>query len=119
MSQKFKFVRSLDKTFENQGLKFVFLMRVCLLVPFGFSNYILGGSAVRFVDYTVGSIGILFQVVFYVYIGTTISSVTEALSGHTSFDTTTIIAMSVGILVAVVGVIFVSIQVKRQLENEA
>jgi uncharacterized membrane protein YdjX (TVP38/TMEM64 family) len=60
MSHKFKIVRSLDKTFETQGLKFIFLMRICLLVPFGVSNYILGGSAVRFIDYAVGSIGLLF-----------------------------------------------------------
>jgi uncharacterized membrane protein YdjX (TVP38/TMEM64 family) len=88
-------------------------MRVCLLVPFGISNYVLGGSAIRFLDYAVGSIGILFQVVFYVYIGTTISGVTEVLNGHSSFDTTTIVAMSLGIVIAVIGVIFVSYQVKK------
>lgn len=113
LSQKFKIIRSLDKTFETQGLKFIFLLRVCLLVPFGISNYVLGGSAVRFIDYAVGSIGILFQLVFYVYVGTTISGVTEVLNGHTSFDKTTIVAMSVGIVVAVFGVIFVSYQVKK------
>jgi uncharacterized membrane protein YdjX (TVP38/TMEM64 family) len=94
-------------------------MRVCLLVPFGFSNYILGGTAIRFLDYAVGSIGVLFQVVFYVYIGTTISGITEVLNGHTSFDTPTIVAMSVGVVIAIVGVIFISLQVKRQLEKEA
>ncbi len=94
-------------------------MRVCLLVPFGLSNYILGGSAVRFLDYAVGSFGILFQVVFYVYIGTTISGITQIINGHTSFDTPTIVAMSIGIVIALVGVFFVSFQVKRQLEIEA
>ena len=83
-------------------------MRVCLLIPFGISNYILGGSAVKFLDYAVGSIGILFQVVFYVYIGTTISSVTEVLNGHTSFDTPSIVGMSIGIVIAIFGVIFLS-----------
>jgi len=74
---------------------------------------------VRFLDYAVGSFGVMFQVIFYVYIGTTISGITEVLNGHTSFDTSSIIAMSVGILIAIVGVIFISFQVKRQLEKEA
>lgn len=73
----------------------------------------------RFLDYAVGSFGVMFQVIFYVYIGTTISGITEVLNGHTSFDTSSIIAMSVGILIAIVGVIFISFQVKRQLEKEA
>lgn len=109
----------MDKKFENQGLKFIFLMRVCLLVSFGISNFILGGTAVRFLDYAVGSIGVLFQVVFYVCIGTTISGITEVPNGHTSFDTPTIVAISVSIVIAIVGVIFVGFQVKLQLEREA
>ena len=60
MVEKFKIVRSLDKTFETQGKKFVFLMRICLLVPFGISNYVLRGSAVCLIDYAVGSLGLIF-----------------------------------------------------------
>ncbi len=73
----------------------------------------------RFLDYAVGSFGILFQAIFYVYIGTTISGITQIINGHTSFDTPTIVAMSIGIVIALVGVFFVSFQVKRQLEIEA
>ncbi len=57
--------------------------------------------------------------VFYVYVGTTLSGVTEALSGHESFNTTSIIAMSIGIAVAIVGAVYVSYKVKRQLDQEA
>jgi uncharacterized membrane protein YdjX (TVP38/TMEM64 family) len=118
LSKKFKIVSALDKTLETQGLKFVFLMRLCLLIPFNVSNYVLGGSAVRFTDYLVGSIAVAAQNLFFVYLGTTISKISDALSGGESLNTTSILVMSFGILIALSGVVYVSLIVRRQLTIE-
>ena len=117
--EKFKLIRSLDKTFESQGKKFVFLMRVCLLVPFGVSNYVLGGSAVLLKDYAIGSLGLIFQSIFYVYIGTTISKVSEALNKGAGINTASIVGFSIGILIAIGGVVYISCLVKKHLNAEA
>ena len=93
-------------------------MRLCLLIPFNVCNYALGGSAVRFTDYLVGSLAVVVQNLLFVYIGTTISKVSDALSGGESLNTTSIVVMSFGILIALGGVIYVSVIVRRQLTIE-
>lgn len=94
-------------------------MRLCLLIPFNICNYVLGGSAVRFTDYLVGSIAVVVQNLFFVYIGTTISKISDALSGGETLNTTSIIVMSFGVLIALGGVIYVSLIVRRQLTIES
>ena len=109
---------ALDKALETQGFKFVLLLRLCLLIPFNITNYVLGGSAVRFTDYLLGSLAVVVQNLFFVYIGTTISKISDALSGGESLNTTSIIVMSFGVLIALGGVIYVSLIVRRQLTIE-
>ena len=109
---------ALDKALETQGFKFVLLLRLCLLIPFNITNYVLGGSAVRFTDYLLGSLAVVVQNLFFVYIGTTISKISDALSGGGSLNTTSIIVMSFGVLIALGGVIYVSLIVRRQLTIE-
>ena len=75
LTTNYKVFNALDKTLESQGLKLVFLMRLSLLVPFNVSNYIFGGSAVKLTDYLLGTIGVLPIVLFFVYIGTTMSNI--------------------------------------------
>ena len=58
------------------------------------------------------------QNLFFVYIGTTISKISDALSGGESLNTTSIIVMSFGVLIALGGVIYVSLIVRRQLTIE-
>jgi len=111
-------VSALDKALETQGFKFVLLLRLCLLIPFNITNYVLGGSAVRFTDYLLGSLAVVVQNLFFVYIGTTISKISDALSGGESLNTTSIIVMSFGVLIALGGVIYVSLIVRRQLTIE-
>lgn len=53
----------------------IILMRLSLLVPFNLSNYVFGGSAVKVFDFVMGTMGLLPMVLFFVYIGTTMSNI--------------------------------------------
>jgi uncharacterized membrane protein YdjX (TVP38/TMEM64 family) len=87
LTLKYQVFSALDKTLESQGMKLVFLMRLSLLVPFNVSNYVFGGSAVRFTDYLLGTIGVLPIALFFVYMGTTMSNIQDALSGKEKMTT--------------------------------
>lgn len=92
----------------------MFLMRLSLLVPFNVSNYIFGGSAVKLKDYLIGTIGVLPIALFFVYIGTTMSNIYDALSsGKEKITTLQIVVMVVGSLLSLSGIVYVSLVVRR------
>lgn len=75
ISKKNKILNAIDSTMETQGLKLVFLLRLSLLVPFNFSNYAFGGTAIKIGHFILGTLGLLPMALFWVYIGTTASNI--------------------------------------------
>ena len=56
------------------------MLRLSFLVPFNISNYVLGASAVKFKDFAIGTLALFPCSVFFVYVGTTISTLEEAFA---------------------------------------
>ena len=107
--------KALDKAISTEGLKVVFLLRMCPLVPFTYFNYVMGITSVSFVHYAVGTIGILPGSIVYVFIGTTIGSIQDAASGNYDAGPAGLIFLIVGSILACVAIIYVSIVVKKYL----
>ena len=80
-AEKKPILRAIDKVVEKEGLKLIILMRMSLLIPFNFSNYIFGCSAIKYWQFAVGTAGVLPLVCFLVYMGTTFSNIQDAVSG--------------------------------------
>jgi len=74
-TQKNRVLKAIDSTVETQGLKLIILLRLSLLVPFNFSNYVFGGSSVKIFDFIIGSLGLFPLVLFFVYLGSTMSNI--------------------------------------------
>lgn len=75
ISQKNRILNAIDTTMETQGLKLVFLLRLSMLVPFNFSNYAFGGTAVKVGHFMLGTVGLLPMALFFVYVGTSVSNI--------------------------------------------
>lgn len=61
--------KALDRAVSQQGLKIVFLTRLCPLLPFNLLNYALGITQVSLKDYVLGSFGMIPGTILYVYSG--------------------------------------------------
>lgn len=61
--------KSLDRAVSQEGLKIVFLTRLCPLFPFNLLNYALGITQVSLKDYVLGSFGMIPGTIMYVYSG--------------------------------------------------
>jgi uncharacterized membrane protein YdjX (TVP38/TMEM64 family) len=73
-AEKKPILRAIDKVVLKEGLKLIILMRMSLLIPFNFSNYIFGCSAIKYWQFALGTLGVLPLVCFLVYMGTTFSN---------------------------------------------
>lgn len=72
----------LDRAVGDEGRKIVFLLRLSPVFPFTLLNYGLGLTRVRFVDYLIGSLGMLPGTVLYVYYGRLLGDVAAVASGQ-------------------------------------
>lgn len=67
--------KALDRAVSQEGLKIVFLTRLCPLFPFNLLNYALGITQVSLKDYVLGSFGMIPGTIMYVYSGSLVGEV--------------------------------------------
>ena len=115
LAQKYKVTKALDHSITTEGLKFVFLLRLCPLIPFNAFNYIMGITAVSLFDYVVGGFGMLPGTIAYVFIGTTVGSLTDLATGDYDKGIAPLIILIIGSIGACGLIIYISIKVKRFL----
>jgi uncharacterized membrane protein YdjX (TVP38/TMEM64 family) len=72
---------AVDRAIGREGLKIVFLLRLSPIVPYNVLNYGLGLTRVRFLDYAIGSIGMLPAITLYVYYGKIAGDVAALAAG--------------------------------------
>ena len=78
--------KALDRAVSQQGLKIVFLTRLCPLLPFNLLNYALGITQVSLKDYVLGSFGMIPATILYVYSGSLVGDLAAigAATGYTN-----------------------------------
>ncbi|MGB3512558.1 MAG: TVP38/TMEM64 family protein [Microcoleaceae cyanobacterium] len=113
--------KAIDRAVVTQGLKIVFLTRLCPLFPFNLLNYAFGVMQVSLKDYILGSIGMIPGTIMYVYIGSFVGDI--ALIG-TSQQPTSLeaevmkwIINIVGFVATVLVTIYISRVAKKALEE--
>lgn len=111
--------QALDEAVRQQGFKIVLLVRLSPFIPFNVLNYGMGATKVAFRQFIVASwLGMLPTSLAYVYIGTTIRSLTEELAGEGGDDPARRILFWVG-LAATLTVAVVLTKAARKALHEA
>ncbi|MEG4282827.1 TVP38/TMEM64 family protein [Microcoleus sp. A006_D1] len=76
--------KALDSAVSKEGLKIVFLTRLCPLLPFNLLNYALGITQVSLKDYVLGSFGMIPGTLMYVYSGSLVGDIATIGSATSS-----------------------------------
>jgi len=120
-------MKAIEKAIERKGLLLICLLRLCPLIPFNMLNYLMGLTSINSVHYILGSLAMIPGVAVYIFIGTTVSSITSAAGGgakdgddknKTDTSTITLVIVIVGSVLACGGIVWVSIIAKRILNEE-
>ncbi|ETO15598.1 hypothetical protein RFI_21765 [Reticulomyxa filosa] len=112
--------------------KFEIIDKVVLLIHVGCfdclknSNFVIslntdamGLTSVKFRDYCIAHIGMLPGTIAYCFLGSTLSSVSDAASTNSSKNTTVLIVLIVGSIIAFVGMLYVAFIAKKQFTQLA
>ena len=117
LSRKYALFRAIDLAMEKNGLKFTLLMRLCPLIPYNAYNYVLGVTSVRFWDFAIGGVGMIPGAFIYVFIGTTIGSITDAVRGKFEQGPVFLIFLIFGSISAFLACTYITIIIRRYLKK--
>ncbi|MBE9093096.1 TVP38/TMEM64 family protein [Tychonema sp. LEGE 07203] len=114
--------QALDRAISQEGLKIVFLTRLCPLFPFNLLNYALGITQVSLQDYILGSFGMIPGTILYVYSGSLVGDLAavgaETGSAHPQ-DFAVKWSINIISFIATVAVTVCITRIARQALNES
>ena len=116
-SKKFPIMEAVDKAIQKEGLKLVFLLRLCPVIPFNALNYLMGITSVEAKDYIIGCIGMIPGTLVFVFIGTTISDIADTAKGKSENNTLILVFLIVGSIVGFAGIVWISMIAKKMLNE--
>jgi uncharacterized membrane protein YdjX (TVP38/TMEM64 family) len=109
---------ALDAAVAGEGFKIVFLTRLSPVFPFNLLNYAYGLTGVPFARYLLASwIGMLPGTILYVYLGSAAQSLAAAAAGDVPMTPAEQIFFWVGLLLALVVVVFVTRVARREMQK--
>ena len=117
LSLKYKLIKSLEMAMRTEGLRFCFLLRLCPIVPFNLINYILGGTSLTLRQYFLAGPGYIPICVAYVFVGTTIGSFADLVSGNYDGGPTKFIILIIGCVIALLLAVYITRVIKRYLRK--
>jgi uncharacterized membrane protein YdjX (TVP38/TMEM64 family) len=68
---------ALDKAVVHDGLKIIFILRMCPMVPYTLFNYLLGLTDVRLRDFVPAGLGMLPGILVRLFVGSTLAALTK------------------------------------------
>jgi len=109
---------AIDTAVGHEGFKIVLLTRLSPVFPFVLLNYAYGLTKVKFRDYFLASwIGMLPGTVMYVYLGSGLRDLADALSGKTGGGTSERIFFWIGLAITIAVAVFVTRIARRALKT--
>lgn len=96
------------------------MLRLSPLIPFNVFNYVMGLTKVSLKDYAIGGLGMIPGTAVYVYIGATGAALgsQEEVTESKSAMALRLTSLILGTIIAFVGIILVSVKVKRILKRK-
>ena len=110
--------KAIEKAIKEDGFKMVILLRLCPLIPFNLLNYLLGVTSITAKDNIMALLGMIPGTIVYVYLGGTISNLSDiASSGSLTSNYGTIALLIIGTVLAFCGVCFISYKAKMAINK--
>jgi len=117
LSVKYPLIRAINRAINVEGLKLIMLLRLSPLIPFNFLNYLMGITDIKLWHYVLGMFGMIPGTLVFVFIGTTISNITDAATGKNDQGAIVLVMVIVGSILACGGIVYVSFKAKGYLNE--
>lgn len=115
--EKYEKFAAIQRVTQEKGLRLMFLLRLSPIIPFNLLNYAMGLTTVTLRDYIIACLGMIPGVIAFVFLGTTITTISEASSQGISSNVGILVFAIVGTILAFIGMIWVSAAARREIKG--
>lgn len=115
--ENYKIFNAIDQAIAEKGLLLIILLRLSPLIPFNIFNYGMGVTGIKLTHYAIGGVGMIPGVVVYVYFGSALSSVSDAIAGDFDGGWLNLVLIIGGSILALIAVIVVSCFIKKAIQK--
>jgi len=114
--EKYEKFAAIQRVTQSKGLRLMFLLRLSPIIPFNLLNYAMGLTTVTLRDYIIACIGMIPGTIAFVFLGTTITSISEASEQGIGSNVGILVFAIVGTILAFIGVVWVSAIARREIK---
>lgn len=111
---KFKLI---DAAVKKHGFKVVFLFRLSPVTPYSLFNYLMGFTSVQFIDYCLGSVGMIPNIFAYVYLGASIHNIYQISTVNPENSKFLLIITVLGVVILVCTIIYFFWMARNELRK--
>lgn len=110
--------RAVDAATTENGLMLTVLIRLSLVLPYNFSNYILGATDIKDRDYALGNVATIFPTLLYAWWGAAIGNMADIIAGlGPDKNAMWWVTMATSALVTIAGAVWMHRASKRKLQE--
>lgn len=109
--------RAVDEASHEHGRAITILIRLSLVLPYNFSNYILGATDIRSRDYALGNLATFGPTLLYAWWGAALGDVASAAVGGPQRDTLWWVTMLGSLVLTIAGAFWMQRLTGRRLEQ--
>ena len=111
-------LQAVDSAIDKKGARLLALLRLSMVIPSNTVNYALGGTKLTVKAFTLGTLGSFPLTIVFVYLGSTLVSVSDVMDGKVKWSLMQILLTSVGSLIVLGVVIYISWYVSTEIKQE-
>ncbi len=108
--------QAVDEASHKHGRAITILIRLSLVLPYNFSNYMLGATDVRGRDYTLGNLATFGPTLLYAWWGAALGDVAAAATGGPQHDTFWWLTMLSSLVLTIAGAFWMHRLTEQRLE---
>jgi len=116
--KKSTMLQAVDSSIVKKGARLLALLRLSMVVPSNTVNYALGGTKLSVKAFILGTLGSFPLTMVFVYLGSTLVSVNDVMSGKVQWSLLQILLFSIGGLIVLAVVIYISWYVSTEIKLE-
>lgn len=110
--------KAFDSVAEEEGLTLTVLIRLSLVIPYNFVNWVIGATRIRTRDYAIGNVATVFPTILYAWWGAKLGDIVVVLDGGgPERDSMWWISILVSLIITIWGIVWIDKKARSRLET--
>lgn len=108
----------IDEWMGEKGFRVLFMLRLSPLLPYNIFNYLVGLTSISLKHYSLANLGLLPGIIAYVYIGSVVNNLAEAVQNDFADSWFELTLVIVGAVIALISVVYITYSTRKRIKEK-